>query len=244
MHVPIAITTLHDCGIHYKGFIPLESLNTWYLGMTCNAASCCCQGAELTAVCRPWGCLGQLSSFCASCVWLHKVSVFNCTQLSFHDCGNSYYIMYRAKCMADELPRLKASHVSHMNSVWVPGHAIPASTAKKDCSSELVRLKKGDPLSLECGSDCTVNHNFRWWKAVEGTSASHRNLVEGESGASLYRNAASLMDGGTYTCQCTNGPECQYNVTSKFPKHVSRHGGCSQHIFVCVQLPRQCDGCN
>ena len=80
---------------------------------------------------------------------------------------------------------------------------------------DLIRLKNGDSLHLECNSECSnTQTEFKWMK-ITGEQAT-RVPLESAKEASLSIASVTYSDGGQYMCLCLpDGPECLYNVTSK-----------------------------
>lgn len=79
-------------------------------------------------------------------------------------------------------------------------------------------MKAGEVLSLECGSECTGSlkkgGTYEWWRVVEQPVEKRVSLEW--TGASLTISPVGFEDGGPYVCKCLDdGPECQYNVSSK-----------------------------
>ena len=99
--------------------------------------------------------------------------------------------------------------------MYLAALGVSISPISTSCTSELVRLKHGEALSLNCASQCSGRGGYGWWKVVEGSTVGQRISID-ESSATLTKTTVPPNEGGGYVCKCLpDGPECQYNVTSK-----------------------------
>ena len=93
--------------------------------------------------------------------------------------------------------------------------SIPSSR-QSGCIPELVKVKKGERLSLHCASYCHRNIEtptvYAWWKIDDGG----KKVQLSHTGAILSKNIVSPEAGGEYTCKCgESGHLCTYYIAGK-----------------------------
>ena len=89
------------------------------------------------------------------------------------------------------------------------------STLQSSCSAELIQVEHGGTLNLQCGSHCSDDGSYTWWRVNDGNG---EKIQLSYTRAVVTENEVTGENGGEYGCKCgSNGQICTFYVTGSEP---------------------------
>lgn len=87
------------------------------------------------------------------------------------------------------------------------------STLQSSCSTELIQVEQGTTLNLQCGSYCSEEGSYTWWRVKDGDG---KKIQLSYTGAVVTEDDVTGENGGEYECKCgSSGQICTFYVAGK-----------------------------